>query len=91
MGVVSGAWSRGSSRRWRGIRARVLARDGWVCQLCRRPIDPALKTPHPMSAEVHHTLGKDATGDSMRYLVAAHRDCNLKARTPPQPRPHSKW
>jgi hypothetical protein len=43
-----------------------------------------------MSAEVHHTVGK-AHGDSMRYLVAAHRDCNLKARTPPQPRPVTRW
>ena len=87
---MSGAWSKGSSRRWRAIRSQVLARDGWVCQLCKQPIDPALRTPHPMSAEVHHTIGKEQ-GDSLRYLVAAHRDCNLKARTPPQPRKVTRW
>lgn len=89
--LVSGAWAKGSTRRWRAIRRAVLHRDKWTCQLCGKPIDPVLKEPHPMSGQVHHTLGKGATGDDPRYLVAAHRDCNLKARTPPRPRRVSRW
>jgi hypothetical protein len=44
-----------------------------------------------MAPQVHHTLGRAVTGDDPRYMVAAHRTCNLEARTPPQPRKVSSW
>lgn len=30
---MSRAWASGSDRRWRTVRARVLQRDGWTCQV----------------------------------------------------------
>lgn len=96
---MSSAWAAGSTPAWRRLRLWVLTRDGWTCQLCGEPIDPTLRgggrRPHPMSASVHHTLGRDATGDDPRYLVAAHRRCNLAVGEPgrhdPPPRPATRW
>lgn len=72
----------------------ILERDRWTCQLCYEPIDPTLcgggRNPHPKSAQVHHVLGKEH-GDDPRYLQAAHRECNLKARVAPRPKRVSRW
>lgn len=92
---MSEAWSGGSTRHWRKIRAYVLDRDRWICQLCGKPINRLLRHPHPHSAHVHHTKGK-AYGDNPEHLVAAHRQCNLDAGDPtaapdPQPRPMTRW
>ncbi len=40
-------------RRWRRLRAEVLARSN-VCYLCGHPIDLTLNHEHPMSATVDH-------------------------------------
>ncbi|EHR62641.1 HNH endonuclease [Saccharomonospora cyanea] len=92
---MSKSWAKGSTRAWRKTRALVLARDGWVCQLCHRAIDPQLRPPHPGSATVHHTLGK-RYGDNPAHLVAAHRKCNLDVGDPttqpdPPAEPVTKW
>ncbi|HEV2784686.1 MAG TPA: hypothetical protein VGX25_35325 [Actinophytocola sp.] len=85
---MSKAWAKGSTRRWRKIRARVLARDRYRCQL-RRP-DCAGR-----ADQVHHTLGRAVTGDDERYLVAACGPCNRgvgdPARRDPQPAPRTRW
>lgn len=84
---------RGSSRLEQKIRLQVLSRDGWVCRLCGLPIDPSLKNPHPMSAQVHHTRAD--TGYDARYLVASHRKCNIEVGEPdkhdPQPMGATRW
>lgn len=92
---MSHAWARGSTREWRRLRRAVLDRDGWICQLCSKPINPQLHNPDPMSAQVHHTLGK-AYGDDPAQLQAAHRKCNLDAGDPtrapdPEPRVMTRW
>ncbi|PSL02876.1 hypothetical protein CLV30_109184 [Haloactinopolyspora alba] len=92
---MSKAWAKGSTPAWRRLRQYVLTRDAWVCQLCELSIDPMLRHPDPMSAQVHHTLEREVAGDDPRYLQAAHRECNLKAGQPgkrsPQPRRVSSW
>ena len=60
----------------------MLDRDDWICRLCGQPIDPRLAYPHPLSAAVHHTLGRAVTGDDPRYLEAAHKVCNERAGDP---------
>lgn len=89
----NGDGRRGSTRLEQRIRLQVLNRDRWVCQLCRLPIDPSIQHPHPMSAQVHHLVS--APGYDPRYLVAAHRACNIEAGEPeradPEPRSATRW
>lgn len=60
----------GSTRSWRTLRAAILARDRYVCQLCGQPAN-----------EVDHIIrvvdgGQDHAGN----LRALCRACNLKRR-----------
>lgn len=91
---MSSGWRGGSTHRWRVLRLAVLIRDEWTCQLCGEGIDPSLTSPHPRSAEVHHTRGK-AAGDALEYLVASHRECNAAAGDPnrddPRPVSITEW
>ena len=72
----------------------TLVRFKWICQICGEPIDPALRPPHPMSATVHHVLGK-RYGDDPKQLVAAHWQCNMKLGDPsrhdPRPKVRTRW
>lgn len=90
---MSKAWAGGSTRWWRKIRAAVLLQN---------QVDNngrcTLQIPDVCTGRadcVHHTLGKDTTGDDPRYLVAACTACNLHIGEPtkhdPQPRPMTKW
>lgn len=97
---MSRGWQGGTQAGWRRVRSVVLARDGYQCQI---------KTPGEWTTAggkaqqclvhadcVHHTLGKQTTGDDPDYLVAACTPCNLKVgdptRTPdPAPRPSTRW
>lgn len=91
---MSKAWAKGSTTKWRKLRLFVLNRDGWVCQLCKQPIDPGLHPPDPMSASVHHAKGK-VYGDDPAHLVAAHSGCNAKTGDPnrgdPAPVSATRW
>lgn len=86
---MSKAWGKGSTRRWRTIRATVLARDGYRCRI-QLPGTCTSKATH-----VHHTHGRNVTGDDPRYLVAACAECNLAVgdptKTNPQPTPRTRW
>lgn len=83
---MSANWSKGSTRRWRKIRAAVLAANnaanGGRCQV-REKCDGAQAT------VVHHTVGRRVTGDDPRFLAASCAPCNLAigdpAKTNPQP------
>lgn len=82
----------GGSRRWRRIRAYVLERDGYTCQL--RLDGCTHKAEH-----AHHVLGweygdapEDASG--RRLVVASCAHCNLKTGRPnldPSPTPRTRW
>lgn len=89
------AWKNGSTTAHRKARAVVLARDGWVCQLCGKPIPKGLHKDHPQAAQVHHTQGRAKTGDNPTYMVAAHRACNLEVGDPsrmdPPTTPRTQW
>jgi len=86
---MSKSWAKGSDRRWRRLRFRVLARDGYRCQL-------QLEGCTTRANHVHHTLGRTVTGDNPDHLVAACASCNLKVGDPtraadPAPRARTRW
>ena len=85
-----GAWDKGSTRRWRTIRARVLADNrGGMCTLGVEGVCTGRAT------HVHHVLGRAVTGDDPKYLVAACAACNLHVGEPGkrriEPRRVSSW
>jgi hypothetical protein len=89
---MSGSWAKGSTRRWRRIRATILlanqAENAGRCTLNIPGVCAGAAT------QVHHTKGK-AYGDDPRHLVAACAPCNRHVgdptRTNPTPRRVSKW
>lgn len=91
-GAVSG-WTGGSTRRWRRIRAHVLAENERTHGgRCRVQI-PEVCT--GMAEVVHHTKGRRVTGDDLRFLVASCAACNLHIGDPaahdPEPEPRTRW
>ena len=91
---MSTAWKGGSTRRWRKLRARVLAdnvaTNGGACtakvsKLCTGTAD-----------SVHHIYGRARTGDDPRFLQAVCAKCNGAIGEPvdpqsPRSRPVSRW
>lgn len=84
---MSKAWSKGSTTAWRRVRAVVLERDSFKCQLRIPTVCTTAAT------EVHHTLPRAVAGDDPRYLLASCRPCNLRAGEPShtQHRRISSW
>jgi 5-methylcytosine-specific restriction endonuclease McrA len=57
----------------------VYERDGWMCQLCRLPIDPRIAWPDSMSPSVDHRVPLAKGGEhSMANAQAAHLGCNSR-------------
>ena len=40
------------------VRAAVMERDGWICQLCRAKVSDDYFKTHPLKAEMHHIKHK---------------------------------
>lgn len=82
--MVSNPRVANGSRR-RTLRARVLARDD-RCWLCKKPVDKTVKTPHPMSPEVHELIPVSRGGSpyDINNCVLTHREHNrwIGDRTP---------
>jgi len=97
------AWSGGSTRAWRALRAAVLARDGYRCRAHPTHCNAAGARPHAcagrapldggpgVAGHAHHTLGRKITRDDLRFIIAACPPCNLAIGEPgargPDPRP----
>ena len=73
---MSAAWSGGSTRAHRKVRAVVLERDAWLCQL---KLDGVCTI---VANCVHHTRGKEETGNDPAFMVASCTPCNLRAGDP---------
>jgi 5-methylcytosine-specific restriction endonuclease McrA len=59
------------------VPALVHSRDGWLCRLCGRPIDPQVAWPDPMSASVDHIVPLSRGGaHGMANVQSAHLGCN---------------
>lgn len=74
------SYSSGSNTRsgeYRRHRDAVLARDGWVCQICSMAIDPAAASHDDLSLALDHVIqvAEGGSGD-LENLRASHRWCN---------------
>lgn len=96
---VSRAWAKGSTTAWRRLRAQVLQRDEYQCQL---RLDECVGLERwsltgKGQAHAHHIKGRAITGDDPRWIVCACGPCNLAVGDPkaqrhdPAPTPHSSW
>jgi len=62
--------------------AELGTRDGWRCHLCRRKVNPALKSPHNWSPTMDHLDPIADGGDhEPANLALAHRICNTRRST----------
>ena len=66
-----------SGHRRKQLRVKVL-REEDICWLCGHDVDKELKTPHPMSPEVHHLipLNKGGAMFDRNNVRLTHRRCN---------------
>lgn len=59
-------------------RTAVFERDGWVCQLCHRPIDKGLSWPHVESVSLDHIVPLSRGGAHVDANVqTTHLGCNI--------------
>lgn len=67
-----------STARWQRLRRRVIESASF-CALCRGPLVPTARWPHPDSSEVDHRIPRSKGGDMWdpANLQAVHRRCQL--------------
>lgn len=61
------------------VRLAIYERDGWICQLCRDPVDRELGVSDLWAATLDHVIPRSHTlfpDDSPENLQLAHRWCN---------------
>lgn len=80
----SSSWTRSYARRRGDHDAKRIAalevyeRDGWLCQICGKPIDPDLRFPFVMSKTTDHVVPLTKGGQhEVDNLQAAHLYCNI--------------
>ena len=57
----------------------VFERDGWVCQLCEKPVDQLLEHPDPMCKSLDHKTPISLGGDHSRENTQlTHLRCNIR-------------
>ena len=58
----------------------IFERDGWRCQICRKPVDPGLPAQHPRAATLDHIVPLAWVGavHDLAHWRRAHRDCNSR-------------
>jgi hypothetical protein len=58
--------------------AEIAERDGWRCQLCRKPVNRRKRWPDPLSASIDHIVPITKGGTDVRANVQlAHLRCNI--------------
>lgn len=66
-----------SRRNWHRRVARVYEQHGYVCWICRDPIDPQIPWPHSRAKTVDHVIPRSkGGGSSVENLRPAHHGCN---------------
>jgi len=85
---MSKAWARGSTYKWRTLRARVLQAN--LVENQGRCVVQIEGVCTGVANTVHHTMGRAVTGDDPRYLVACCRACNASIGEPKHNSPKHK-
>lgn len=75
--------SRKPKQKWIGKARRlsIYARDGWICQICKRSVDPAAPANTPFAASLDHIEPRSLVlipDHSDRNLRLAHMICNTR-------------
>ncbi|MCP2324927.1 5-methylcytosine-specific restriction endonuclease McrA [Hamadaea flava] len=85
---------RGDPRNGRPYRRLIatMRAMGASCVHCRQPIDPALRSPHPLSFTIEHVVPISQGGLALNpaNCLPAHRRCNEKRGVKPMFSPHSR-
>lgn len=60
-------------------RLEIFERDGWICHICKDPVDKTLSGRSPMGATIDHLISLFDGGEHSKANVAlAHNSCNAK-------------
>lgn len=63
----------------RVVAQEIFKRDGWLCGICRHPIDPSVTYPSRRSASLDHVVPLSWGGEHTALNVqAAHLGCNME-------------
>lgn len=74
--AMKGSPSRATER---VVAMEVFERDGWLCGLCRKPIDRDVEYPSPLSASLDHIVPLSWGGAHVALNVqATHLGCNMR-------------
>jgi 5-methylcytosine-specific restriction endonuclease McrA len=75
------ALMRGARRAERVDRKTIFLRDGWVCQLCRKKVNPKLPSTHRFGATLDHIIPVSRGGEhTPANLQLAHLACNSRKK-----------
>lgn len=57
----------------------IFERDGWICGVCKEPVDSSLSYPDPMCASMDHVIPWTAGGSHLKSNVqCVHLTCNFQ-------------
>jgi len=68
------------SSHWQGVRRRVIARDGFLCQLCARKIDDRTAQVHHLSYDTYNLIGKSLPHECVALCYSCHQEIETAKR-----------
>lgn len=61
------------------LRTEICKRDGWICQICKEPVEKTAHHPNPLAPSLDHIIPVSKGGSSdPSNLQLTHLRCNLK-------------
>ena len=61
------------------LRTEICERDGWICQICKEPVERTAHHPNPLAPSLDHIIPVSKGGSSNpSNLQLTHLRCNLK-------------
>lgn len=61
------------------LRTKICERDGWICQICKEPVERSAHHPNPLAPSLDHIIPVSKGGSSdPSNLQLTHLRCNLK-------------